>query len=389
MKYYIIAGEASGDLHGSNLMKALKQEDEAAEFRVWGGDLMQQAGGQLIKHYRDLAFMGFVEVVMNLRTILTNIRFCKKDIAVYRPDVLVLIDYPGFNLRIAKWAKVHNIKVFYYISPQIWAWRSSRAHKIKRLVDRMFVILPFEKAFYQQYNYKVDFVGHPLLDVVDGYKPIAKVGDTLKVSPTLATPSLENLKKPIIALLPGSRKQEINKMLPEMLQLTQAFPNHYFVIAGAPAQPRSFYEDFRQMAREAFPSQVQLVENRTYDLLHFATAAIVTSGTATLETALFNVPEIVCYKGSLLSYWIAKRLINVKYISLVNLIADKPIVKELIQSEFNAENLKVELEKLFDESHVNTLLEDYKDLRQMLGNVGASRRTAELMVGYLRDAGNI
>ncbi len=368
MKYYIIAGEASGDLHGSNLIKALAREDDLADFRVWGGDLMAEAGGKLVKHYRDLAFMGFVEVVKNLRTILRNMRFCKADILEYQPDVLILIDYPGFNLRIARWAKQEGIRVFYYISPQIWAWHSSRVHQIKKNVERMFVILPFEADFYKKYDYAVDFVGHPLLDVV---------------ADTEADPAFRSAnqlsKHPIIALLPGSRKQEIQRMLAGMLEMVSHFPDHQFVIAGAPSMPESVYAPYLQQHRN-----IHLVQNQTYELLRHARAALVTSGTATLETALFKIPQVVCYRGSAVSYWIARRLVNVKYISLVNLVLNRELVKELIQGDFNTDALRENLQALLQDSTRLEMMAGYEELHQRLGQGGASRRTAELMVGYLK-----
>lgn len=372
MKYYIIAGEASGDLHGSNLMKALKAEDPQVEFRIWGGDLMQAAGGELRKHYRDLAFMGFVEVLKNLRTIMRNFRFCEQDILDYQPDALILIDYPGFNLRIAKWAKPQGIKVLYYISPQIWAWHTSRVHQIKANVDRMYVILPFEKEFYAKYDCEVDFVGHPLLDVVQDYA---------------AAPDFRSKngldERPIIALLPGSRKQEIIRMLGVMLEMAPLFPQFQFVIAGAPSMPLAFYEQI--LAKKQRPSNVKMVQKQTYDLLSQAEAALVTSGTATLETALFKVPEVVCYRGNNLSYQIAKRLINVKYISLVNLIVDKPLVKELIQNDLNAKTLHNELERILQPALRAEIAEGYADLQILMGDAGASRRTAHLIHQKISD----
>lgn len=370
MKYYIIAGEASGDLHASNLMKEIVKEDETAEFRFWGGDLMSAVGGQLVKHYKDLAFMGFLEVVKNLGTILRNIRFCKQDVLAYQTDVLILVDYPGFNLRIAKWAKKQGIKVFYYISPQIWAWHSSRVHGIKASVDKMFVILPFEKAFYQKYDYEVDFVGHPLLDVTEHYE---------------ANPDFRNKnglsEKPIIALFPGSRKQEISRMLAGMLELVNHFPHYQFVVAGAPSQALSFYEP---ILAAATADNVSLVTQQSYDLLKHAVAALVTSGTATLETALFRVPQVVCYRGNSINYFLAKRLINVKYISLVNLIVDRPLVKELIQADFNVEQLKVSLGHILEKEQAQNLAEAYEGLVTSLGQSGASQRTAKQMVSYLQ-----
>ncbi|HMQ45827.1 MAG TPA: lipid-A-disaccharide synthase [Saprospiraceae bacterium] len=365
MKYYVIAGEASGDLHGSNLIKALKSINPQHQFRVWGGDLMEKAGGDLVKHYKDLAFMGFVEVLKNLPTILRNIRFCKQDIVAYQPDVLVLIDYPGFNLRIAKWAKKQGIKVVYYISPQIWAWHSSRVHGIKASVDQMLVILPFERDFYAQYGYPADFVGHPLLDAIADL-PLDE-----------AFRQREGLSdKPIIALLPGSRRQEIERMLDVMLAVVPHFPDFQFVVAGAPAIPSDFYRDFIQ----SYP-QVKLVQGLTYSLLQQAQIAAVTSGTATLETALFEVPQVVCYRGSAFSFWIAKRLVNVRYISLVNLIMDRPIVQELIQHDLNAESLTKALNALLVQENAQRIQADYKELKQRLGDSGASIRAAVLLNG--------
>ena len=302
MKYYIIAGEASGDLHGSNLMKELKIKDPQAEFRFWGGDLMQQQGGTLVKHYKDLAFMGFSEVIMNLRTILGNIKICKKDIQEYKPDAVILVDYPGFNLRIAEFVKALGIKVYYYISPQIWAWKTGRVHKIKKFVDKMFVILPFEKEFYAKYDFEVDFVGHPLLDAMKDLPEI-------NFEKFKSDHGLDDRK--VIALLPGSRKQEIKKKLPIMLSVEKDFPKYQFVVAGAPSLDLDFY-------KEIGDNQIKIVSNKTYDLLRISEAALVTSGTATLETALLNIPEVVCYKGSRISYEIGKRVVKyIKFISLV------------------------------------------------------------------------
>lgn len=375
MKYYIIAGEASGDLHGSNLMKAIREEDAKAEFRMWGGDLMAAVGGTLVKHYRDLAFMGFSEVVMNLRTILRNFKICKSDVIKFQPDVLILIDYPGFNLRIAKWAKQKGIKVFYYISPQIWAWNTKRVHAIKKNVDQMFVILPFEKDFYKKYNSEVEFVGHPLLDVIAKKE---RAPDFL---------SKNNLsERPIIALLPGSRKQEISRTLEVMLSVVNDFPNYQFVIAGAPSMELDFYKETLDKFLQNLDNQrVNIIQLQTYELLQHSVAALVTSGTATLETALFEVPQVVCYKGSYVSYQIAKRVIDVKYISLVNLIMDQEIVKELIQGDFNTQNLKVELEKLLDKKQVQPMLDSYVLLKQKLGNAGASKKAAKKIVELLNS----
>lgn len=365
MKYYIIAGEASGDLHASNLMKAIKKKDQNADFRFWGGDLMQKQGGTLVKHYRDLAFMGFLEVVQNLGTILNNIKICKKDIQEYQPDILILVDYPGFNLRIAKFAKELGIKVIYYISPQLWAWKEGRVETIRKYVDEMLVILPFEKDFYKKHNVDTYFVGHPLLDAIEGLQPV----DIQKFK------SENNLnEKEIIALLPGSRKQEVTKMLELMLSVRSYFSDYQFVIAGAPSLEKDFYEQF-------VDADVHFVSNKTYDLLRGSKAALVTSGTATLETALLNIPEVVCYKGSRISYEIGKRLIkNIKYISLVNLIMDKEVVTELIQNELTKENLVKELNKILNTDKRNQVLNDYEILRSKLGGSGASNNAAEIIV---------
>lgn len=370
MKYYIIAGEASGDLHGSNLMKALYGQDPDADIRFWGGDLMQQVGGTLVKHYRELAFMGFAEVVSNLKTILNNIKLCKSDILGFKPDVIIFIDYPGFNMRIAKWAKERGIKTHYYISPQIWAWKENRIHAIKRDFDKLYVILPFEKDFYEnKHGFAVEFVGHPLIDAIHNHNVIDY---------DAFTSANELTKKPIIALLPGSRKQEITKMLSVMLSIVDDFPDYQFVIAGAPSQEFSFYKPFLN------GKNIRFVSNKTYDLLRHSKAALVTSGTATLETALLKVPEVVCYKGNWISYQIAKRIITLKYISLVNLIMDKEVVTELIQDAFNSKNLRQELKKLLQEDHREKLLKEYDILENKLGGMGASQKTAEMIVNNLK-----
>lgn len=370
MKYYIIAGEASGDLHASNLIKAIRKQDPQAEIRAWGGDLMEAAGATVVKHYRDLAFMGFVEVAMNIRTILGNFKACKADILQFRPDALILVDYPGFNLRMAKWAKAEQFKVFYYISPQLWAWHSSRVHGIKENIDRMFVILPFEQDFYADYDYEVDFVGHPLLDVVEDYQPKLDLSEKFNLSG-------DNL----IAILPGSRRQEISRMLPTMLEMAGTFPEYQFIVAGAPSIPAEFYQPFLSKAS----GNIQLISGHTYDLLNAAHAAMVTSGTATLETGLFGVPQIVCYRGSQLSYLIARRLVNVKYISLVNLILDRPLLRELIQNEFQPKVLRKELERLLRPEEQHRLRAGYTELRNKLGHSGAARRTAELIISHLNN----
>lgn len=364
MKLYIIAGEASGDLHGSNLLKALKTQAPGISCRVWGGDLMQAAGGDLVKHYRDLAFMGFAEVLKNLRTILRNIAFCKRDILDFQPDALVLIDYPGFNLRMAKWAKKQGLKVIYYISPQIWAWHSSRVHDIRRDVDKMLVILPFEQAFYKKYGVETVFVGHPLLDAIQG------MTDTLR----------EKFDKPVIALLPGSRRQEVQRILPVMLETSADFPAFDFVIAGTTTLPDDFYKPFL----DRYPG-VRLLKGQTYPLLQHATAALVKSGTSTLETALFGVPQVVCYSGNPVSYFIARRLVNVKYISLVNLIMDAPLVRELIQNDLNKKNLSGALTEILDPEKSKEIKNGYATLRRLLGEGGASAKAAAAVLEVLKS----
>ena len=358
MKYYIISGEQSGDLHAANLVAAIRQKDANANFRAWGGDRVKAEGVQLAKHIKDLAFMGFWEVLINFPTILKNITFCKTDLLNFSADALILVDYPGFNFRIAKFAKQKGIKVFYYISPQIWAWKKSRINQIRKYVDRMFVILPFEKKFYQENNFDVDFVGHPLLD------EIAKDNFNFSIK----------LDKEIIALLPGSRKQEIQKILAQMLNIVDDFPNYQFVVATTNTIEGDFYKEI------IGSKNVLCVKDETYGLLKNAKAALVTSGTATLETALFNVPQIVCYKTNLISFQIAKRLVKTKFISLVNIIMDKLVVKELIQSELNAKNLQTSLTEVLEKTNRNQILQDYKSLRIKLGDAGASNRLAQFIV---------
>ncbi|UJH66307.1 lipid-A-disaccharide synthase [Allomuricauda sp. SCSIO 65647] len=366
MKYYIIAGEASGDLHGSNLIKALKKKDSKANIRCFGGDLMQKAGGELAKHYKEMAFMGFLEVVANIPSIIANISYCKKDIEAFKPDVIIFIDFSGFNLRIAKWAKRKGFKTNYYISPQIWASRESRIAAIKRDIDHMYVILPFEKDFYEKkHGYPVDFVGHPLIDAIENTELLDQ--EAFRGQNGL------HPQKPIIALLPGSRKQEVEKMLKVMLSITRDFQEYQFVIAGAPSLDETFYKSFLN-------NSVSFVSNQTYPLLHNAHAALVTSGTATLETALFKVPQVVCYKGNWISYQIAKRIITLDHISLVNLIMDKEVVKELIQGGLTTKNLKTELTKILDGPLRNQMLSDYETLRRKLGGGGASDRAASLIL---------
>ncbi len=372
-RLYIIAGEASGDLHGSNLLAALKEINPAIETRCWGGDLMKKEGATIVKHISELAFMGFVEVLFNLRTILKNIDFCKKDILEFKPDILVLIDYPGFNLRIAEWAKKNNIIVHYYISPQVWAWKQSRVYKIKRSVDKMYTILPFEKAFYQNFDYTTEYVGHPLLDEIEKHAQ-----HSIDKTEFLSKNNLSDL--PIIALLPGSRKQEIHVKLPIMLAAVKDLKTHQIVIAGAPNQSLDMYQAFESLG-------ITIIFGQTYNLLSFSELAVVTSGTATLETALFTVPQVVCYKGSWISYFIARTLIKIKYISLVNLIMDKLVVKELIQQECTASNIRQEIELLIENnSYRNEMITNYKEMRLILGQGGASKKVAQSLLKTISKA---
>lgn len=371
MRYYIIAGEASGDLHGSNLIREIKKRDPSADIRCWGGDMMRSAGATLVKHYRDLAFMGFIEVLANIRTILRNMRFCKRDILDFQPDVVIFIDYPGFNIPIAAFAKKHAFQTVYYISPQVWAWKEGRVKKIKASVDKMLVILPFEKEFYKKWDFTVEYVGHPLVEVIE---------ESRNTTPGNDRPLKKNTDKPLVALLPGSRKQEVRIKLPVMLAVVKHFPDCRFAVAQAPGLEDAFIEAFTSKF-----SNVDTVKGDTYGLLKEADAALVTSGTATLETALFGVPEVVCYKGSRISYLIAKRLIRVPYISLVNLIMGKEVVKELIQDDMNEENLVTELKKiLLDAASRERMLSDYDALRSLLREGGnASAKAADSIATVL------
>lgn len=365
MRYFIITGEASGDLHGSNLMLALKKADAQAEFAFWGGDRMLAVDANLKKHINDLAFMGFVEVLANIRTILRNMKLCKSQIQTFAPDVVILVDYPGFNLRIAAFVKSIDIPVHYYVSPQIWAWKQNRVHKIKKVVDAMYTILPFEKAFYKQFDMDVDYVGHPLVDAIQQFKEEALSLTAFKTKHQLTD-------QPILAILPGSRNQEIKTKLPIMLKAAEAFSNYQIVIAGAPNKSAAFYKGIVQQI------DAKIVENDTYNLLNNSNLAMVTSGTATLETALFKVPQVVCYKASAISYQIAKRLVKVKYISLVNLIMDRPVVTELIQSDLTVKKIVAELRKF--ENSTEAIMSDYDELETILGGGGASQQVADLIV---------
>ncbi len=370
MKYYIIAGEASGDLHASNLMKELKKKDTQAIFRYLGGDLMQEQGGELVKHYNETAYMGFLDVFMHLRSILKNIKLIKQDVLNYKPDVLILVDYPGFNLRIAEYAYHAGIRVFYYISPKIWAWKQSRVFKIKQFVDKLFIIFPFEKDFYKKFDYDVEYVGNPIMDAIETEdKDIDKFRRKYELS-----------ERRIIALLPGSRKQEIKHNFPVMLKVAAQFPELQFIVAGASSLEKSFIEKYITQ------KNVKLLYNKTHEILIHSDAALVTSGTATLETAILNIPEAVCYRGDAVSYQIAKRLIKVDFISLVNLVMQKEVIKEYVQNNMTVENLSKELNLLLNNDlYKNTMLANYAQMRERLGGKGASERTAEIMVKSLKQ----
>lgn len=377
MKYYIIAGEASGDLHGSNLIKELKIINPSSTFRCWGGDLMKSQCNKLVMHYDDFSYMGFLEVIVNAKKILSYISLCKKDIEEYNPDVIIYIDYPGFNMKIAEWAKRKNFINHFYISPKVWVWKEYRVKKIKRVIDKMYVILPFEEGFYiNKHNYKVDFVGHPLLDAIDNQKEFNR-------QEFLAKNKLSS--KPVIALLPGSRNQEIIKLLPLMLDVVSNFKDYQIIIAGAPNKSINYYEKIILSNKES-RSSIKVICNQTYDILRISSAAIVTSGTATLETALFRVPQVVCYKTSVISYLIGRLLIhNLKFISLVNIILDKHVVKELIQNNCNKDNLVIELQKILNKSDRSLMLKEYELLHKKLGGKGASKKTAELISKYSKN----
>lgn len=365
---FILSGEASGDLHAANLVHAWKKNSEHYEFQAWGGDRLLAEGVELKKHIRELAFMGFIEVLQNLPTILRNFKLCKQQILDFQTDVLLLVDYPGFNLRMAKWAKSKGMKVIYYISPTVWAWKENRVHQIKRDVDRMYAILPFEPAFYRKFDIEVQYFGHPLLDEIERFQQLKKTELHL------------NSSKPILAILPGSRKQELKKKLPLMLKAAEAFKNsHQVVIAGAPNLPVSFYAEFQ------LGDHVTLIQNQTYQLLSQANLALVTSGTATLETALFRVPQVVCYKSSAVSYRIAKALVTIKFISLVNLIMDKEVVRELIQHDCQSDLMIDELNKLRDGQEARLeMLNAYEQLINLLGQNGCSDKMAMDLIQYLK-----
>jgi lipid-A-disaccharide synthase len=369
MKYYIIAGERSGDLHGSNLIKGIRKNDPDAQIRAWGGDMMQESGAEIVKYYRDLAFMGFFEVIKNLPTILGFLSFCKKDLKNFQPDVVILIDYAGFNMRVAKFAKTNGFKTFYYISPKVWAWNQSRALKIKQFVDKMFVIFPFEKEFFQKFDYEVEYVGNPLFDAIDDFTPNPNFRKDTRLG-----------QKPIIALLPGSRKQEVETMLGLMMSQVYEFPDYQFVIGAVSNLPKELYARWQSI----FP--VKIVMDDAYNLLSVADAALVTSGTATLETALFNIPQVVCYKGGWAAYQVYKRVIRVPFVSLVNLIAGREVVKELLQNDLTKENLFTELSKItINQTTRQNQLDGYAEIKNILGEKGASERVGRLMVEELHE----
>lgn len=364
MRYYVIAGEASGDLHGSRLIREILKREPSSEFRCWGGDRMQQAGGVIVKHYKDLAFMGFLEVLLNLRTILANIRFCKKEILEWKPDAVLLIDYPGFNMRIARFAHEQGIRVIYYISPQVWAWRQGRVHNIHKRTDLAFVVLPFEKDFHARFGYHVEFVGHPLLDTIDEFTPDPEFREKLNIP-----------GKPVIAVVPGSRKQEISRILPIMLSVKPEFPDHQFIIAGVGSLGEDYYKKFTGN------SDTRVIIGHTYDLLLTSKAALVTSGTATLETGLLGTPQVVCYRMSFLTALLAWIVVKVEHISLVNLVLGRGSIKELIQYRFTRKSLSRELRKLLeDQPTIERIREDYKEMRIRLGDRGASMKAADIIV---------
>jgi len=368
MKYYFIAGEASGDLHGSNCMKEILRMDADAEFAFTGGSLMEQVSHHKADiHITQMAFMGFIDVLKNIRTIRKNFKTVKNKILKFKPDLLVLVDYPGFNLRMARWATEQGLKVDYYISPTVWAWKENRVELIKKYTNKMFVILPFEEAFYRKHNHKVYFIGHPLIDAIEAQKTNFKTKENFIKENAL-------VEKPIIAVLPGSRAQEIERMLAIMLNVTKDFSTYQFVVAGSPNLPAAHYEPLHK-------HNIKVVFNQTYELMNYAEAGIIKSGTSTLESALFKLPQVVCYKAGALSFAIGKQLVKIKYISLVNLIMDKPVVKELIQNDLTAENISAELSRLLnDKLYRQTMIEEYNSLVNQLGGKGASAKIAKYLV---------
>ena len=358
MKYYIIAGEASGDLHGSKLIQEIKKNDPESNFRLWGGDLMSKSGGKVVKNLEELSFMGFYEILINIFTVFKNLSFCKKDIKLFNPDKIIFIDYPGHNLRIAKWAKKQGFKTYYYISPQVWAWKESRVNTLKKYIDELYVILPFEKEFFEKkHNYKVNYFGNPVMNNIDEFIRTNKI----KIQS----------KKPIIAILPGSRKQEVKKILSDILKVIKKFPNYRFIIAGVSHIDKEFYEKILN------GNNTEIIFNKTYELLNSSSFSIVASGTATLETALFNVPQIVCYKTNFINYFLAKFIVKIKFISLVNIIMGREVVKELIQNDVNPKKIEMELSNLLSN---NKIKDDYKELRNIIGE----NNTAKKIVSHIQ-----
>lgn len=391
MRYYLVAGEASGDLHGSNLIKGLKALDKQAEFRCWGGDLMESEGAVLVKHYKESAIMGFVEVLTNLNKITRNLKECKKDIETYHPDVLILIDYPGFNFRIAEFAKKRGLKVFYYIAPKVWAWKESRVHKLRKFTDRLFIIFPFEVDYFKKWGINAIYRGNPLLDSVDNYQyhQLDLVTDNQSTNSSSihsSHPKEDSLPppppshKPLVALLAGSRRSEISYLLPRMIEVAKRHPNYRFILAGAPSIEKSYYESFLVPAK----SEIEIISGDTYSILKQSDAAIISSGTASLEAALLRTPQVVCYGGNEISYQIARRLVKLKYISLANLIMDEGLFKELIQHDCTPDAISAELQQLINNTEYRQkMIADFNRVREVLGGKGASDKVAAAMLEEL------
>lgn len=374
MRYYIIAGEASGDLHGSNLIKGIREIDSSAQIRCWGGDLMKEAGAELVKHYKEGAIMGFVEVVANLGKLAKNLNDCKNDIINYNPDVVVLIDYPGFNFRIAQFAKERGMRVFYYIAPKVWAWKENRVHKLKKYVDRLFIIFPFEIEYFKKWGIDAIYRGNPLLDSVDNHSSADETKEDFQKRTGIGT------AETTVALLAGSRRSEIKYLLPRMMQVADKYPNYRFLLACAPSMEREFYEGI--VGKKC--SNIKLLFGETYSILRHSDAAIINSGTASLEAALIGVPQVVCYGGNEISYQIAKRVVKLKYISLANLIMDKGLFKELIQHDCTPQKISQELDNLLNNSEYRAkMMSDYKNVRDVLGGKGASAKVARAMIEEL------
>lgn len=374
MRYYIIAGEASGDLHGSNLIKGIRKIDSSAQIRCWGGDLMKEAGAELVKHYKEGAIMGFVEVVANLGKLAKNLNDCKNDIINYNPDVVVLIDYPGFNFRIAQFAKERGMRVFYYIAPKVWAWKEKRVHKLKKYVDRLFIIFPFEIEYFKKWGIDAIYRGNPLLDSVDNHRSADETKEAFQKRTGIGS------AETTVALLAGSRRGEIKYLLPRMMQVAEKYPHYRFLLACAPSMEREFYESI--IGKKC--SNIKLLFGETYSILRHSDAAIINSGTASLEAALIGVPQVVCYGGNEISYQIAKRVVKLKYISLANLIMDKGLFKELIQHDCTPQKISQELDNLLDNRvYREKMMADYRNVRDVLGGKGASEKVAGAMIEEL------